>query len=379
MPEETNKTLRTKYAVGHYLSPDQNSPKSFRSLMKLYADRLLEVYFSWPTINNAHGWRYQMREKERLFADLKYCKEHGMLLDLLCNATCYAEKSFTREQRMEMIECVKELEGEGLRPDIVTTTSPYIAKVFKSFLPGIEVRASVNMRLRSTIAFEYLEELFDSYYICRDAQRDMPTILMFEKWCKEHDKKLCMLANSGCLRNCSFQVFHETLISHGFQEKQKEMYAQNFALACNKAYQKKQYVEIMRGSWIRPEDIHLWEPHVSTIKLATRDVAHPDLIMKSYLEESWDGNLLHILDPAYAVHFRPYIINNKKFPADWATSGIGGKCADNCQECGKCDEVLKQVLTNDIDRVLTDTTTGGKRAQYTFTPTNLTIPSRKGN
>lgn len=377
MSDQLKTAKRTKFAVGHYLTPTVDDPNSFAHQMELYADRLMEVYFPWPGLNNARGYKCEENgEEERLIADLKYCRAHGMKLDLLINATCYGEKSFTKEQREEVIGIIDRMDSLGLRPEVVTTTSPYVAQVFKLYIPGIEVRASVNMRLRNTLALEYLASQFDSFYICRDVQRDFPTLNMFEKWCADHGKKLCMLVNSGCVRNCPWQVFHESLLAHDFPAKVDEMTNTVGALVCKRTFIKKRFTEFLRASWIRPEDIPLFEPHVSTMKLSTREAPYPEKIMKAYMDGSWEGNLLHLFDPSFSFQFRPFIIDNKKFPADWATSGIGGKCADNCTECGRCDEVMNQVLVNDLGRLFNSK--GAISFSMAPAPMMMPPPEKKG-
>jgi len=340
---------RTKFAVGHYLTENPNDPKSFAELAKRYAPRLREVYFPWPGLSNARAKVYKQEDEIRIAADLKYCRDHGMKLDILANATCYGEKSFTEEQHKQIVSIIEHLDGMGLRPEIVTTTSPYIAKLFKLVFPDIEVRASVNMRLRNTLALEYLAPVYDSFYICRDVQRDIPTFRTMAKWCRDNGKKLCMLANSGCVRDCPWQVFHETLLSHKFSDCFPEMDAQNLNIVCNQLFtQKKKQAEFLRATWIRPEDIHVFEPELETIKLSTREAKFPHEIVEAYVSGSYDGNLPRLMDPYHGFGFRPYRIDNKSFPADWITSGIAAKCAENCTHCGKCEAIMKQVLKNDV-------------------------------
>ena len=342
---------RTKFAVGHFLTDKPDDPASFRVLAERFADRLREVYFPWPGLSNARAKVYNNPDDEsRIAADLKYCREHGMKLDILANATCYGDKAYTEEQRLQIVGIIKHLDEMGLYPEIITTTSPYIAKVFKVNFPDIEVRASVNMRLRNTLALEYLAPLYDSYYICRDVQRDLPTFRKMAAWCKDHGKKLCMLANSGCVRNCPWQVFHETLLSHNFAEKFHEMDYLQTGLVCNEIFSRRKKVEeFLRCTWIRPEDIHVFEPYLETIKLSTREAKFPLEIAEAYVNASYDGNLLHLMDPYHGYGFRPNRVDNKSFPADWVTSGIAGKCADNCTHCGKCEQILKQVTKYDLN------------------------------
>ena len=367
----TEKNIRTKFAVGHFLTEKPDDPASFTELARRFAPRLREVYFPWPGLSNARAKVYNKPDdEERIAADLKYCREHGMKLDILANATCYGDKAFSEEQRLQIVGIIKHLDKLGLYPEIVTTTSPYIAKVFKLNFPDIEVRASVNMRLRNTLALEYLAPLYDSYYICRDVQRDLPTFHMMADWCKDHGKKLCMLANSGCVRNCPWQVFHETLLSHKFNEAFREMGNHNLELLCNRIFTKKSMrANFLRCTWIRPEDVHVFEPELETIKLSTREARHPLEIAEAYVNGSYDGDLLRLTDPIHTFGFRPYRVDNKSFPADWVTSGIAGKCAENCVHCGKCEEVLKQVLKYDLDNTI--------RADNYFLQKNYTILAPK--
>jgi len=363
---------RTKFAVGHYLTEKPDDPLSFAELAKKFAPRLREVYFPWPGLSNARAKVYDKPDDEaRIAADLKYCREHGMKLDILANATCYGETSFSTEQRKQILSIIGKLDDMGLKPEIVTTTSPYIAKVFRLNFPDIEIRASVNMRLRNTLALEYLAPLYDSYYICRDVQRDLPTFHLMADWCHSHGKKLCMLANSGCVRNCPWQVFHETLLSHKFTDAFAEMDNLNLNLVCNQIFiQKKTLADFLRCTWIRPEDVHVFEPELETIKLSTREAKYPHTIVEAYVNESFDGNLTLLMDPYHGFGFRPNRVDNKSFPADWITSGIAGKCAENCKHCGKCEALLEKLLKNDVS-------TNIRASDFCLNPIQYLAPNTK--
>ena len=93
----TGDTNRTKFAVGHFLTERPDDPKSFLELARRYAPRLREVYFAWPGLLNGRAHLHKREnEAERIISDLKYCREHGMKLDLLANATCYGERRSRR-------------------------------------------------------------------------------------------------------------------------------------------------------------------------------------------------------------------------------------------------------------------------------------------
>lgn len=336
-----------KFAFGYFF--ENRNGFTFRDLAEQYAPFLKEVYFPWPGMLSAReieGDPNQLRK--RLVDDLRFCRSKGMDLDLLVNATCYGDISFTPAQREQYYGHLKELGSYGIMPEIVTTTSPYIAKITQKFDSSIDRRASVNMRLNSTLAMEYLMDEYDSYYICRDIQRDLPTLKAFAEWGRISQKKICMLANSCCLRYCPWQTFHETLLSHNFKHVIPEVKKLNMQpTLCAGLIMDKQYEEILRGSWIRPEELHLYEPYVSVIKLSTREIDRPDLVLKAYTSGSFDGNMLHLLDPDFSFMLRPMIFDNKAFPKEWSEGKIAGLCANDCTHCGKCTQVLNAVMKRD--------------------------------
>ena len=340
---------RRKFAFGYYFG--KRSGFSFRDLAEQYAPFLQEVYFPWPGLLSAReigGDPAPLRKQ--VVDDMRFCRAKGMKLDLLINATCYGDKAFTETQREDYFANMKELEKAGILPEIVTTTSPYIATITKKVDASIDRRASVNMRLNSTLAMEYVAETFDSFYICRDLQRDLPTVKRFAQWGWKNNRKICMLANSGCLRFCPWQTFHETLLAHNFPHIQGEMKELGFPpTLCVGLMESKQYEEILRASWIRPEDLHRYDPYVSVFKLSTREADRPDLILKAYTSGNFDGDLLKILDPGYSYFIRPKIFDNKAFPKEWSEGKIAGLCAADCTHCGKCTEVLNLVLKRDPD------------------------------
>lgn len=334
-----------KFAIGYFFA----GPGKFLELIRPHLASILEIYFPFPGILSARELRDSTDEqlRARLFPDLREFRRLGLKLDLLINATCYGEKSYSTEWRIAIERAIAMLDEEGVKPEIVTTTSPFVATVLKRKHPDIEIRASVNLKIGSTLAMEYVSDLYDSFYMSRDLQRDIPTLRRFSEWCAQHGKKLCMLANSGCLRNCPGQIFHETLLAHGFWRiGQETALLKKGPLLCRNIFSSSaNFEEILRATWIRPEDLHLYAPYVSAFKLSTRDLsgdAKP--ILDAYCSGRFDGDLLTILDPNFSEDFGPKMIDNSAFPSDWAESGTAGLCAINCTHCGKCSAVLERVL-----------------------------------
>ncbi|MBQ6876267.1 MAG: hypothetical protein IJN46_08570, partial [Lachnospiraceae bacterium] len=165
---------------------------------------------------------------------------------------------------------------------------------------------------------DYVAEYFDSFYLKRELNRDFEAITKLKQWCDENGKVLYGLANSGCLNNCSAHVFHDNLVSH-----ESEIAAMDNGYAfegiCRKYLSdgKNAHALLDYTSYIRPEDVHLYEGIFPAMKLATRVSSHPEWIMKAYVEDqSYRGSVLDLLEPNHTGLFYPWLLENKKISSE---------------------------------------------------------------
>lgn len=332
------------FAVGYR---HQSEGERFSSVLLLYPE-VEEVYFPWveePSGRPILGYgEYDDTEtiKEVLQEELTALREGGVKLDLLLNANCYGEQamSLALEERVRAI--VDELDSWGCRPDVVTAASPFVARTIKLYYPDIETRASVNMRLMTIQAMRYLAPWFDSYYIGRDVQRNLDTVRRFSEWAHANGKKVGLLANSGCLRNCPWQTYHDNLISHSNAALAVEPAKGFNPHLCWTMYEKPENLsEILKATWIRPEDLSKYAPYVDFIKLATRQHSRMRLVIDAYARGSYKGNILDLLEPGFAPAFARHgiALDNSLFPQDWAERV--GHCSRECTECGYCDQIFE--------------------------------------
>lgn len=332
---------RRNLAVGYYFNG------SFREACRPWFCRIGEVFFAWPgvlTCRPAPDFTDEL--KSRLIDDLKWCKRNGMRLDVLFNCSCYGDLAISHELEMQVCRVFEELDESGIFPDVVTTTSPFVAHLIRRDYPKLKIRASVNMRINGTAGFEVLSDIFDEFYLSREWQRDFSYVKAVSRWANENGKLLGMQVNSGCLRDCPYQNFHDNL--HGHPKAKYSSVLKDFDFSyfrCKTRYgNERAFEDFIRATWVRPEDTHLWEECISVFKLATRKTEFPEKIIAAYASYGFDGNLLELMDPMHAELFAPAVIDNKRFPEDWGTSGIGTACAHNCTHCGKCANILSQVM-----------------------------------
>ena len=325
--------------------------RRFSEITAQYAEQLSEVFFAWP--GAASGRPPVLTEAEFpagaaeqvLCEDLRAIRGQGIGLDLLMNANCYGDKAVSKAFEQEIRDQIARMTDLGCRPQTVTTTSLFVARTFQTWFPEIEVRASVNMRIGTVQAMGYVSELFDSFYLQRDLQRDLEHVKAVRVWCDAHGKKLCLLANSGCLRFCPGQSFHDNLIAHCREAEKLEPVRGFNPHVCWNLYAKREnWAEILKATWVRPEDLYRYEGLVDVVKLATRQHSHPQSVIGAYIAGKWNGNLLDLLEPGFSPAFWPHYLDNEKLPEGFFDRV--GKCTNGCTGCGYCEQVLETALAS---------------------------------
>lgn len=308
-----------KFSVGYQLREDT----SFLESIVRNKEHIHEIYFSWADF--ANGRNNQLRQNDmtpweaqaRQEADLKTLSSEGVAFNLLFNATCYGKGSQSRAFFRKIGETITYIQ-ERIGLASVTTTSPLIAKFIKENFEGIDVRASVNMSIGTVEGMDYVGEYFDSYYLKRELNRYFYKIRELKQWCTEHDKVLYGLANSGCLNNCSAHVFHDNLVSH-----ENEIAAMDNGYAfegiCKKYLRNAEHAHALLDytSYIRPEDICLYEGIFPTMKLATRVSICPEKIIEAYIEQqSYSGSILDLLEPNHTETMYPNLLENREIRSE---------------------------------------------------------------
>ena len=336
-----------KFSVGYQLRDEGQLP--FSEIVAQYRDHIGEVYFAWgdlPTGRDPLSDRLEQVQWDAnnpVLAELKAIRGMGIRLDLLLNGNCFGGDAMSEALADRIADILDFLASEGCMPEVVTTASPAVAYMVKKSHPQTEVRASVNMRIGTVKGLDYAKHLFDSFYICRDFNRDFDRIKELKSWADANGKGLYLLANSGCLRDCSFQTFHDNLVAHHSEAAHNRNIRGFLPYACwNYLREPENWVSILQNTWIRPEDLHHYEPYFPMVKLATRMHQLPLMVIDAYAKGEFYGNLLDLFEPGFGPALAPYILDNSKFPADWFEKTTA--CQKNCHECTYCQGVLDQLL-----------------------------------
>ena len=338
-----------KFAVGFQLFDGDREP--FSRTVADYREHISEVFFAWQDIPSGRGsiasrhgftdWSAQRRAEE----ELRAIKAMGVKLDLLFNGNCYGAFAMSEKLANTVSSVVEYLRSEVGGVDIITTASPAIAHTIKQNFPDIEVRASVNMRIGTVKGMEYLADLFDSYHVQRDYNRDLNHLRCLKEWADGAGKKLILLANSGCFSFCSGQTFHDNMVAHEAEICEVQNLSDFNPYVCWRTLKDRdKWHTLLQNTWIRPEDLHHYESLFDTVKLATRMHAVPGLVIGAYARGYHCGNTLDLFEPGLGPAISPYIMDNTAFPEDWFERTTS--CDKQCHKCGYCRSVLDKILVN---------------------------------
>jgi collagenase-like PrtC family protease len=328
-----------KLAAGYPVAGGEVA-EDFCAAVLEHREHVEEVYFAAP---GAASGRAPAVDDGEIWDNLASLRRLGVKLDLLFNANCYGARAVSQQLADEVCRLVDNV-GTRCGVDAVTTTSPFLAEVLRGSFPGLELRASVNVRIGTVQGMEMLADLFDGFYAQRDFNRDLSRLAELREWTSARGKKLCLLANSGCLAFCSGQSFHDNLVAHEAQLRGGPGSSHEL-LTCRRFLAKESnWPAIISATWIRPEDLARYEGLADICKLATRMHRNPTMVIAAYARARHRGNLLDLLEPGHGDRLRGAWIDAGAFPDDWFERTTS--CDRNCDACGYCRAVLRSVLVS---------------------------------
>ncbi len=330
------------FSVGYPCAPEI----SFFDSISPYLDRIGELYFGWSDLPTGRA-RFQNDPRynpKMLESDLSKFTNAGIRLNLLLNGNCYGERATSRSLSDEVCTAVETV-GERFGIHSVTTASPFIAYAVKSRFPDIDVRASVNAWIDGVGGMQQCVDIFDSFYVKRDYNYCIDEIKREYAFCKKNGKRLYLLANSGCIPNCSYHIFHDNMIAHS-KALDRDGVPGFEPYVCRKLISKPEnrYL-LLAGNLVRPEDVSSYAGIVDGIKLATRIHPFPAILIRAYVKGAWDGDLTSLTEPGFADLLDGETLSNADLPLDyWAKRTQCPRAKHNgstafCKACGYCQRL----------------------------------------
>ncbi|MBN2524998.1 MAG: U32 family peptidase [Deltaproteobacteria bacterium] len=213
----------------------------------------------------------------------------------LLNSPCLSNKETTRKFNNELFAFIGTLVDMGV--DGFVIAMPYILDLVKKHFPKVTVSVSTFAIINSITKAKIWEDKgADRIIIQQDQNRDFK---LLDKIRRAVSCELELFANNLCMDQCPYPPFHAAFNAHSSATKEL---TRGFALdfcAYNCAQRRLQHpVEFLRGRFIRPEDLHVYEEiGIDVFKLADRMKSTRWLtnVATAYNNRRYDGNLVELI------------------------------------------------------------------------------------
>lgn len=149
-----------------------------------------------------------------------------------------------------------------------------------------------------------------------------------------------LLANEGCLLHCPFKLTHDAQISLANAGLVREnTHAVNQAVGCHAHFYRHPHA-FLKSPFIRPEDQHQYEGLADSLKICGRTLGPGFLTrtLSAYISQSFDGNLLALMDATRFLADR-FFIDNQRLGTNFLNTLAN--CDRFCKTCRKCNDLFK--------------------------------------
>jgi collagenase-like PrtC family protease len=222
--------------------------------------------------------------------------KEGFRFHYILNASCMGNREWTRKGQKEITALLDWLSETNV--DGVIVTSPYILQLVKKRYSKFEISVSCFANVNSVEKAKFWQDLGASIITLSQTELNR-NFKLLEEMRKKIDCDLQLIANDGCISDCPISFYHNNTSSHSSQIHSilGSFMFDYCSLMCR--YRKiKQPVNFIRGTWIRPEDMSIYENiGFDRFKLADRtmDTEHLAVIINAYSKRSYKGNLYDLI------------------------------------------------------------------------------------
>ncbi len=234
---------------------------------------------------------------------IRQAHENNIAFNYLLNGATLGGLEQTRTGQRALRKFIESLEDIGV--DNLTVASPYLLRLIKNRYPHFKVRVGVFALINDPIKAKSWEDM-GADTLCISAtscNRNFPLLATIRS-------AVCcdvqLIANASCLPSCTHELTHMNLMTASSRkgDVNKGFCLDHCFLHCS-AKKIMEPINFIRSTWIRPEDLTIYEQlGYSNFKLVERSCS-TDLLMKrvaAYTARSFTGNLLEIAGPVAQIN-----------------------------------------------------------------------------
>lgn len=260
------------------------------------------------------------------------------------NAACWGNREFTAQGQRNLVSRLGWLEAIGVEGVIVA--NPYIIEFIKRRFPNLKVYVSTISNMDTVDKARFYRELdCEGLHLPEYVNRDFR---LLRSLAQDHHENLTLTVNLCCLLHCPIRDYHANFISHAGESLDRGCYVDYSLMKCTQM-KLMNPVEIIKATWIRPEDLAIYEVMgINTFKISGRIEEMPWLlrVIEAYSTRSYNGALndllsgLEDIEPFGAFPFKLDNTSLKGFLQFFQQKD----CSSGCGDCGYCGEWVERSI-----------------------------------
>lgn len=310
----------------------------------IVGNQISDVYFSDNRLPSARHIEWHDEYWDELYA---ISKKYNCELHYVINPSIYDNDVYLEEGITELITILKGIWDKGVT--ILTFNNSILLRLeyFRKNIPPFKIKASVNSKIETLeqVMFWHQELYVNDIILDRSLNRNADTLTIISQYARENDIKLTLLANEGCLPNCSWKQHCDNMIVQYRKNKPddvKKLQDIHSVLACTSHYGNKP-ADILRSPFIMPNDIDYYEQHVDIIKIAGRmkETSVLSNILEMYFLRSGNVSLFSFFSTRTPEAVRGIKFNDL---LDLNFAEKTSNCKSQCSTCNFCERVMDQLM-----------------------------------
>jgi collagenase-like PrtC family protease len=274
---------------------------------------------------------------ESIAEQTEYAHEKGVKIDMVLNSSCMGGQQLAPEGYRAIRWYLDRLNDIGI--DSLTVADPYLIEMIAHEY-DMETVVSVLSFVDSPQKAEFYEGLgADTIVVDPVVNRDFGKL---EAIRDVTSGNLKLLVNEACLYQCPFRYAHFNFFSHANGPGPKPNVMDDYYYYKCLSLRIRNPEQIIKSPWIRPEDLSEYKHITDMFKIGGRTHFIEWILnnVNAYYNQSYDGNLLDLLDSIKDLKDTFYIANKELEGAieQWK------KCDKNCHKCGYCKHLAEESI-----------------------------------
>jgi|GEM_PF-369101 len=333
----------------------QETIDHYADINKRYKDsRVMETYGNITQGTNFGSGRVVNQIPQIDLLDLQqyidYSKKFDINFNYTLNITYLQNREFTEEGIQEIARFLGKLHRCGVRS--LTVSMPSLLVLIQKLPYNFEIKASTMCHIDNPTKARTFKRLGVKRIVVDESMhRDFKAL---KQTCDVFGPEVEVIANTMCHMNCIYRLFHNNQAG-GDSVKLKTPVAVNFYEHYCLLQRYDTLGDILKLGWIRPEDLHYYTgTGIRYFKLQGRQHVSKGghlRTLQHYIDGSFDGNLLEMLDMFnFRYSFKLFIDNKKLDGFIKPFYEKEGFCDLDCSQCHYCDAYAKKHLDSPHNR-----------------------------